>query len=144
MFAAVLLLAACGTASEPRANMPGQAGAGRQEKLFAAVGDRVFFDFDTSDLTSEAHQTIQGWSTYLKEHGNPAATIEGYCDERGTQEYNIALGERRATAIRRYLISLGVEASRVSTISYGKEHPAVAGSNEGAWSQNRRGVLVIN
>jgi len=154
MFAAVLLLAACETASDQSANTGG-AGAGGgagtttrctgcQEELVATVGDRVFFDFDKSDLKPEARATIQRWSDYLKKYPNVSVTIEGHCDERGTREYNIALGERRATAAKNFLSSLGVAATRVSTISYGKERPAVVGSNEAAWSQNRRAVMVIN
>ena len=154
MFAAVLLLAACETASDQNANTGGAGGGagagtttrctGCQEELVATVGDRVFFDFDKSDLKPEARATIQRWSDYLKKYPNVSVTIEGHCDERGTREYNIALGERRATAAKNFLTSLGIPASRVSTISYGKERPAVVGSNEAAWSQNRRGVMVIN
>ena len=154
MFAAVLLLAACETASDQSANTAGQGGAGGQsmsgpkagteEDLVANVGDRVFFDFDKSDLKPEARQTIQRWSAWLKQYPNVTVTIEGHCDERGTREYNIALGERRATAAKNFLTSLGIDAKRVSTISYGKERPAVVGSNEAAWSQNRRGVMVVN
>ena len=154
MFAAVLLLAACETASDQSANTAGQGGAGgsnmsgpragSEEDLVANVGDRVFFDFDKSDLKPEARATIQRWSDYLKKYPNVSVTVEGHCDERGTREYNIALGERRATAAKNFLTSLGIAATRVSTISYGKERPAVVGSNEAAWSQNRRGVMVVN
>ncbi len=153
MFAAVLLLAACETASDQNANTGGAGGGGAgsgvrctgcQEELVATVGDRVFFDFDKSDLKPEARATIQRWADYLKKYPNVSVTIEGHCDERGTREYNIALGERRATAAKNFLTSLGVPAAKVSTISYGKERPAVVGSNEAAWSQNRRAVMVIN
>jgi len=153
MFAAVLLLAACETASDQSANTAGQGGAGAnaagpragtEEDLVANVGDRVFFDFDKSDLKPEARQTIQRWAAWLKQYPNVSVTVEGHCDERGTREYNIALGERRATAAKNFLTSLGIAATRVSTISYGKERPAVVGSNEAAWSQNRRGVMVVN
>ena len=154
MFAAVLLLAACETASDQSANTGGTGGAGgssmsgpkagTEEDLVANVGDRVFFDFDKSDLKPEARQTIQRWAAWLKQYPNVTVTVEGHCDERGTREYNIALGERRATAAKNFLASLGIDAKRVSTISYGKERPAVVGSNEAAWSQNRRGVMVVN
>ncbi|MBV8535223.1 MAG: peptidoglycan-associated lipoprotein Pal [Alphaproteobacteria bacterium] len=150
MFAAVLLLAACETASDQNANTggtggnQGQSAQTLQEKLVAQVGDRVFFDFDKSDLKPEARATIQRWAQFLKENNAASVTIEGHCDERGTREYNIALGERRATAAKNFLTSLGIPASKVSTISYGKERPAVVGSNEAAWSQNRRAVMVIN
>ncbi len=155
MFAAVLLLAACETASDQSANTAGAGGAGgagttsgprpgTEEDLVANVGDRVFFDFDKSDLKPEARKTIEPWSAWLKQYPNVSVTIEGHCDERGTREYNLALGERRANAAKNFLTSLGVDARRVSTISYGKERPAVVGSNEAAWSQNRRGVMVVN
>ena len=153
IFAAVLLLAACETASDQTGGAAGQGGAaggraaarpGSQEDLVANVGDRVFFDFDKSDLKPEARRTIERWSAWLKQYSNVTVTIEGHCDERGTREYNIALGERRAAAAKNFLVSLGVDARRVATISYGKERPAVVGSNEAAWSQNRRGVMVVN
>jgi len=156
MFAAVLLLAACETASDQSANTAGQGGGtgqggsatsvrpGSQEDLVANVGDRVFFDFDKSDLKPEARRTIERWSAWLKQYPNVTVTIEGHCDERGTREYNIALGERRANSAKNFLTSLGIDARRVATISYGKERPAVVGSNEAAWSQNRRGVMVVN
>ena len=156
MFAAVLLLAACETASDQSANTAGQGGGtgqggsatqirpGSQEDLVANVGDRVFFDFDKSDLKPEARRTIERWSAWLKQYPNVTVTIEGHCDERGTREYNIALGERRAASAKNFLTSLGIDARRVATISYGKERPAVVGSNEAAWSQNRRGVMVVN
>ncbi len=155
MFAAVLLLAACETASDQSANTAGAGGAGgagttsgprpgTEEDLVANVGDRVFFDFDKSDLKPEARKTIERWSAWLKQYPNVTVTIEGHCDERGTREYNLALGERRANAAKNFLTSLGVDARRVSTISYGKERPAVVGSNEAAWSQNRRAVMVVN
>ena len=150
MFAAVLLLAACETASDQNANTGGAGGGNTarqqslQEILQAQVGDRVFFDFDKSNLKPEAQATIKKWAAFLKEHGTASVTIEGHCDERGTREYNIALGERRATAAKNYLVAQGIPAGRVSTISYGKERPAVVGSNEAAWSQNRRAVMVIN
>lgn len=157
MFAAVLLLAACETASDQSANTAGTGGTqsqgqtttsgprpGTEEDLVANVGDRVFFDFDKSDLKPEARRTIERWSSWLKQYPNVTVTIEGHCDERGTREYNLALGERRANAAKNFLTSLGVDARRVSTISYGKERPAVVGSNEAAWSQNRRAVMVVN
>ncbi len=154
MFAAVLLLAACETASDQSAGTAGAGGGaggagagprpGTEEDLVANVGDRVFFDFDKSDLKPEARRTIERWSAWLKQYPNVSVTVEGHCDERGTREYNLALGERRANAAKNFLTSLGVDARRVSTISYGKERPAVVGSNEAAWSQNRRAVMVVN
>ncbi len=152
IFAAALLLAACETASDQSAATSG-AGAGGagvsrsqtlQERFAAEVGDRVFFDFDKSDLKPEARRTVERWATFFKQNPTVSVTIEGHADERGTREYNLGLGERRANSARSFLVSLGIDAKRVATVSYGKERPAVLGSNEAAWSQNRRGVAVIN
>lgn len=115
-----------------------------QEWLVVNVGDRVFFDFDKSDLKPEAQDTIEKVVAWMKQYPDVTLTIEGHCDERGTREYNLALGERRANSVYRYMIALGIDPSRLSTISYGKERPAVLGSNESAWAQNRRGVFVVN
>ena len=106
------------------------------------VSDRVFYPTDSSNLTPEGRQTIEGWARFLRQNPGISAAIEGHADERGTREYNLALGERRATAARNQLVSLGIPAQRVTTVSYGKERPAVVGSNEAAWAQNRRAVLV--
>ena len=106
------------------------------------VSDRVFFQTDSSSLTPEGRNTIEGWARLLRQNPSLTAAIEGHADERGTREYNLALGERRAVAARSHLVSLGIPAQRVTTVSYGKERPAVVGSNEAAWAQNRRAVLV--
>jgi peptidoglycan-associated lipoprotein len=121
----------------------GPAKPGTQEDLVVNVGDRVFFEFNESDLTAEARATLDRQSAWLKKYSSVSVTIEGHCDERGTREYNLALGERRATAVKNYLVADGIGASRVKTISYGKERPAVLGHNEAAWAQNRRGVTVV-
>jgi peptidoglycan-associated lipoprotein len=102
--------------------------------------DRVFFETDQYDLNDQSQEMIQAWARWLQAHPGSTVLVEGHCDERGTREYNLALGARRATAVRNYLIALGVQGSRIRTISYGKERPAVAGSNEEAWARNRRGV----
>jgi peptidoglycan-associated lipoprotein len=102
--------------------------------------DRVFFAFDQYNLSPSARETIDAWARWMKAHNGARVLIEGHCDERGTREYNLALGARRANAIRDYMIALGITANRIRTISYGKERPAVAGSNEAAWAKNRRGV----
>jgi peptidoglycan-associated lipoprotein len=102
--------------------------------------DRVFFETDRHDLDANARATIEAWARWMKAHGGASMLVEGHADERGTREYNLALGARRATSVRNYLIALGVQARQLRTISYGKERPAVAGSNEGAWKENRRGV----
>src|SRR5690606_1753492 len=121
-----------------------QAGTpGSQEDLTAQAGDRVFFALDSSELDSEARATLEKQAAWLNQYANLNVTIEGHADERGTREYNLALGERRAQAVKNYLISLGISPSRVNTISYGKERPAVLGTGEEAWSRNRRGVTVV-
>ena len=118
--------------------------AGSQEDLIVNVGDRVFFGYDSSDLDSDALELLQDQVAWLKQNSGVSVTIEGHCDERGTREYNLALGEKRAQAVKNYLIGLGINPDRVSTISYGKERPAVVGSNDGAWAQNRRSVTTVN
>jgi len=147
-----LLAAACESAPEAGAGAGGTAAAApaattsgaNQAGLRAEAGDRVFFAFDKSDITPEARQILQKQADWLKKYSQVTVTIEGHCDERGTREYNLALGERRATAVKNALVALGIPAARVSTISYGKERPAVVGSNEAAWAQNRRGVTTVN
>ena len=121
----------------------GAAGTGNGE-LAQGVGDRVFFAYDSSVLTTEGQTTLERQAQWLNQNANVNVTIEGHCDERGTREYNLALGERRATAARNYLASLGVAQGRMTTVSYGKERPAVVGSDDGAWAQNRRSVTVIS
>ncbi|MBI1301271.1 MAG: peptidoglycan-associated lipoprotein Pal [Alphaproteobacteria bacterium] len=116
---------------------------GTQADLVVNVGDRIFFGTDSSDLSSAARTTLENQASWLGQYQNLTVTIEGHADERGTREYNLALGERRANAVRNYLVALGVSQSRISVISYGKERPAVPGSNETAWSQNRRGVTKV-
>ncbi len=161
VFAAAALLAACETASDTEASSAG-AGAsqsssssataaapagptpGTQEDFVVNVGDRVFFDFDKSDLKADARTTLERQAFWLRKHPSISITIEGHADERGTREYNLALGERRASSVRDYLVSLGIDSGRVSTISYGKERPVNPASTEEAWAENRRGVTVIN
>ena len=116
---------------------------GSQEDLIVNVGDRIFFDYNSSDLDADAKELLQDQVAWIKQY-DVSVTIEGHCDERGTREYNLALGEKRAQAVKNYLTSMGIQSSKVSTISYGKERPAVVGSNDGAWSQNRRSVTTIN
>jgi len=107
------------------------------------AGDRVFFGFNKSDISSKAKETLHKQAKWLKNHSAVKATIAGHCDEKGTREYNLALGERRATAVQNFLLNQGIEANRLETISYGKEKPAVVGNDEAAWSQNRRAVTEI-
>jgi len=107
------------------------------------VGDRVFFEYDKSDLDDRARNVLQKQAAWLQRFGAVILTIEGHCDERGTREYNLALGARRAQAAKDYLASLGVSGARLETISYGKERPVCVESNEACWAQNRRSVSVI-
>jgi peptidoglycan-associated lipoprotein len=116
---------------------------GSQEELNATIGDRVQFGFDRYDLSPEARATVGSWADWMKRHQNVALNIEGHADERGTREYNLALGARRANAVKDYMTALGVASGRLQTVSFGKERPAVLGSNEAAWAQNRRGVAVV-
>ncbi|MBV8060127.1 MAG: peptidoglycan-associated lipoprotein Pal [Alphaproteobacteria bacterium] len=149
LMAALVLVSACDTTGDNAGNGAGNganakaAKPGTQEDLVVNVGDRVFFALDKSDLSSDARATLDRQAAWLKKYGTLNVTIEGHCDERGTREYNLALGERRATAVKHYLIADGVPAARIKTVSYGKERPAVVGSNDAAWAQNRRGVTVV-
>ena len=115
-----------------------------QQELTSQVGDRVFFGLDKSDLSAEARATLDRQATWMHKYPAVTVTVEGHCDERGTREFNLALGERRATSVKNYLVAAGVDAGRIQTISYGKERPAVTGSTESAWAQNRRAVTVVN
>lgn len=114
-----------------------------QEDLVLNVGDRIFFDFDKSSLRPDAIDQLNGQADWLKANGGVTVVLEGHADERGTREYNLALGDRRATSATQYLRSMGIDRGRLETISYGKERPAVLGSNEEAWGQNRRAVMVV-
>jgi len=143
--AAVFLVAACSnnndtqTASAATTSVtPGSVGDFRQN-----VGDRVFFDTDSSTVREDGRQTLNRQAEWLKKYGNYQITVEGHCDERGTREYNLALGERRANAARQYLIAQGIPASRIKTVSYGKERPDPVGSDEAAWARNRRAVTAL-
>lgn len=162
MIAAVALVAACETAPEEQAASSGTGATttapattssaavapsgpkmGSQEDLVVNVGDRVFFDFDKYNLGAESRRILEKQAVWLKKYRVVTVTVEGHADERGTREYNLALGERRANSVKDYLVALGVAADRIRTISYGKERPVALGSNEAAWAQNRRGVTVV-
>jgi peptidoglycan-associated lipoprotein len=154
--AALLLLAACETSTDAAGGAGGSGGAagsgsgisaprpGTAEDFVVNVGDRVFFDFDKYNLKPDARNILQRQATWLNKFPSVTITVEGHCDERGTREYNLALGERRANSAKNYLVALGVNPNRIKTISYGKERPAVTGSNDAAWSQNRRAVTVVS
>jgi len=126
------------TEAEVPAVTPGSA-----QDLIATVGDRVFFDFDKADISAASVETLTKQAAWLKAFPQVTLILEGHCDERGTREYNLALGDRRANAMKEYLVSRGISVNRLYTISYGKERPAVVGSNEEAWAQNRRAVSII-
>ncbi|HZV19049.1 MAG TPA: peptidoglycan-associated lipoprotein Pal [Sphingobium sp.] len=116
---------------------------GSQADFLASVtSDRVFFDVDKSDIDDKSRATLRSQAEWLQRYPQKRITIEGHCDERGTREYNLALGERRANAAKNYLAALGIDPSRITTISYGKERPEALGSDESAWAQNRRAVTV--
>ena len=114
------------------------------DELLAKVGSTVYFDYDQSSLTSEAQATLDRQAAFLKASPSFRLVIEGHCDERGTREYNLALGDRRASAVRDYLVAKGINSSRLSTISYGKERPSVGGSNDTSYALNRRSVSRID
>ena len=158
---ALFFLASCETATEnalkgsagkaDKAGKVGKTGSSifgsakqTQADKLIAVGDRVLFDYDSSELSSEAKLTLDKQSRFLRVNSDLTFTIEGHCDERGTREYNLALGEKRATAVRDYLVIEGISPDRIRVISYGKEKPAVVGSNDMAWSKNRRAVTTID
>ncbi|TVQ38582.1 MAG: peptidoglycan-associated lipoprotein Pal [Geminicoccaceae bacterium] len=116
---------------------------GSQAALQAEAGDTVFFAFDSSVLRPESQAVLRQQAAWLQRNPGIRVTVEGHTDERGTREYNLALGERRANAVRSFLIAQGVAADRIRTVSFGKDRPAVLGSNEQAWAQNRRAVTVV-
>jgi peptidoglycan-associated lipoprotein len=155
---AIVALAAC--SKKPPKDLPPAPGAdtsaqtgnqgtstgpvkGSQEDFVASVAsDRILFALNDYDVDAQDQQILQSQAAWLQQNPNVRVTIEGHADERGTRDYNIALGERRANSAKNYLASLGVDAGRISTVSYGKERPAALGSDEAAWAQNRRAVTV--
>jgi peptidoglycan-associated lipoprotein len=124
--------------------MASAATPGSQQDFVVNVGDRVFFDTDSSDLSPQARATLDKQAEWLGHYSNYAFTVEGHADERGTREYNIALGARRAQTVRDYMISRGIAAQRMRTISYGKERPVAVCDDISCWSQNRRAVTVLD
>jgi peptidoglycan-associated lipoprotein len=121
----------------------GVAAPGSQQDFVVNVGDRVFFESDSTELTGTSRSTLDKQAQWLQQYGNYTFTIEGHADERGTREYNIALGARRAQAVRDYLASRGIQAGRMRTVSYGKERPVAVCNDISCWSQNRRAVTVL-
>ena len=142
-----LALAAC--ASNPidgqnQAGMSGAATPGSAQDFVVNVGDRVFFETDSTELTVQARATLDKQAQWLSAYNRYAFTVEGHADERGTREYNIALGAKRSQVVREYLSARGVDANRMRTISYGKERPVAVCNDISCWSQNRRAVTVLN
>ena len=164
MLGVVLLLASCETASQKAVSgSASSTGASKAVKKAAkskgsiftkgvetpaqkliSVGDRVLFDYDSAELSNDAKLILDKQSRFLRANTDLTFTVEGHCDERGTREYNLALGDQRATAVRDYLVIEGISPERLRVISYGKEKPAVVGSNDMAWSKNRRAVTTID
>jgi len=148
MILAGLSLAAC--ANNPNqlnganAGLAGSAAPGSAQDFVVNVGDRVFFESDSTELTPQSVATLDKQAEWLQRYNRYAFTVEGHADERGTREYNIALGARRAQTVRDYLISRGVQGNRMRTISYGKERPVAVCNDISCWSQNRRAVTVLN
>lgn len=149
-FAALALLAGCAT-SEDKTSSTGEGASasrsgvvpGSQEDLVASAGDRVFFSLDSSSLDDTARSTLTAQSAWLAKNPQVSVRVEGNADERGTEEYNLGLGQRRAKAARDMLVAKGVASSRITTISNGKEKPVALGSNEEAWAQNRNAMTVV-
>jgi peptidoglycan-associated lipoprotein len=139
-----LAIAGCAKQQPDQTGLAGAAAPGSQQDFIVNVGDRVFFDTDSSELSPQARSTLDKQAQWLNQYGHYAFTIEGHADERGTREYNIALGARRAQTVREYLVSRGVMAQRMHTISYGKERPVAVCNDISCWSQNRRAVTVLN
>lgn len=160
IFSAVFVLSACSSNTNGDVDMTGMDDGvivddgtglysddgpvpGTQADLVVNVGDRIFFETDSSDLTASARSTLENQAAWLGQYQSVGVVVEGHADERGTREYNLALGERRANSVKNYLVALGVSPSRLTVVSFGKERPAVPGANENAWSQNRRGVTKV-
>ena len=147
-FAAVILgmlaVAGCAKQADQSGALASAATPGSQQDFVVNVGDRVFFETDSSELTDQARGTLDKQAQWLNNYNRYAFTVEGHADERGTRKYNIALGARRAETVRQYLVSRGVSAQRMRTISYGKERPVAVCDDISCWSQNRRAVTVLN
>ncbi|MBS9479204.1 peptidoglycan-associated lipoprotein Pal [Ancylobacter sp. VKM B-3255] len=145
IFGLAMLAAACAKNPMDGAGQAlGSAPPGSPQEFIVSVGDRVFFESDQTDLTPQAQATLDKQAQWLNHYAKYTFTIEGHADERGTREYNIALGARRAESVRNYLIGRGVPANRMRTISYGKERPVAVCNDISCWSQNRRAVTVLN
>jgi peptidoglycan-associated lipoprotein len=138
-----LALSACANKAADSLASAGVASPGSQQDFVVNVGDRVFFESDSSELTMQSRATLDKQAQWLQQYANYTFTVEGHADERGTREYNIALGARRAQAVRDYLASRGIQPGRMRTVSYGKERPVAVCNDISCWSQNRRSVTVL-
>jgi peptidoglycan-associated lipoprotein len=138
-----LALSACANKAADSLASAGVASPGSQQDFVVNVGDRVFFESDSSELTMQSRATLDKQAQWLQQYANYTFTVEGHADERGTREYNIALGARRAQAVRDYLSSRGIQPGRMRTVSYGKERPVAVCNDISCWSQNRRSVTVL-
>ena len=144
---AALALAGCSNSQKPESDLVGRnspATPGSARDFAVNVGDLVYFSTDSVDLSPESQQTLSNQARWLQQYGQYTITIEGHADERGTREYNIALGARRAQAVRTFLAQHGINNQRIRTVSYGKERPVAVCNDISCWSQNRRVVTVLN
>jgi len=155
-FASLLLVAACSSSPDSQGGAAGAGGSaggagaagtqiapGSDRDFIVNVGDRIFYDFDRFNVRNDQRATLEKQAAWLKRYPQVQVTIEGHADERGTREYNLALGERRANSAKDFLVAQGVAANRIRVISYGKERPVALGHDEASWAQNRRAVTVI-
>ena len=158
LISALFIVAACESTSTETGDAAGSGSMSKGEKktqqgfsitpgstqdLVVNVGDRVFYALNKSNLSAGARTTLEKQAAWLKKYGSVKVTVEGHADERGTREYNLALGERRANSAKDFLVALGVSPNRIKTISFGKERPVALGHDESSWSQNRRGVTTV-
>jgi peptidoglycan-associated lipoprotein len=171
LFAVVVFLAACETAPKDAGDAAGSGASGSsdtsssssssssasggstssssgsstmtKDEELVSIGNKVYFDFDSSALSADAKSTLNAQAAFLRSNPSVRITVEGHADERGTREYNLALGDRRASAARDFLVAQGIDGARIKTISYGKERPEMVGSNDEAWAKNRRSVSII-
>ena len=171
LFAIVAFLAACETAPKDAGDAAGSGASGSsdtsssssssssasggstssssgsstmtKDEELVSIGNKVYFDFDSSALSADAKSTLNAQAAFLRSNPSVRITVEGHADERGTREYNLALGDRRASAARDFLVAQGIDGARIKTISYGKERPEMIGSNDEAWAKNRRSVSII-
>ena len=170
LFAVVAFLAACETAPKDAGDAAGSGASGSsdtsssssssssasggsssssgsstmtKDEELVSIGNKVYFDFDSSALSADAKSTLNAQAAFLRSNPSVRITVEGHADERGTREYNLALGDRRASAARDFLVAQGIDGARIKTISYGKERPEMVGSNDEAWAKNRRSVSNI-